>query len=234
MQRHNLSREHIAEAYSRGSGLCSPDDVARANIAIVGAGGIGSYVALALAKLGASSLAIWDDDTVELGNTSAQVYGAADIGRHKVDALAEHIERTAPIPLDVHANRARVMPDTTLPDYVFSCVDSMAARSMIYASVKRDGGKLYDGRIGRDIVRAFAVDTSDESEREYYESTLYTDESGVELPCAERNVAYVAYCVTAFMTSLFASDIRADGRPREIMAKLHDYSFIPIVCETQN
>lgn len=60
-------------------------------VCVVGVGAIGSIVCESLARSGVTTLALWDDDTVEPGNICRSVYQVQDIGKSKVDALREHI-----------------------------------------------------------------------------------------------------------------------------------------------
>lgn len=57
---------------------------------IVGAGGLGSPVALYLAAAGVGHMTLADDDRVELSNLQRQIaHGEADIGRNKAESAAE-------------------------------------------------------------------------------------------------------------------------------------------------
>lgn len=60
-------------------------------IGIVGAGAIGSMVAVSLAKGGIDISRIWDDDIVEPGNICRSAYSMADCGESKVDALKDKV-----------------------------------------------------------------------------------------------------------------------------------------------
>ena len=63
--------------------------LARASVAIVGVGGLGSPVALYLAAAGVGRLGLIDDQKVEASNLNRQVvYEECDIGRTKVEAAA--------------------------------------------------------------------------------------------------------------------------------------------------
>lgn len=63
-----------------------------ASVLIVGAGGLGSPLALYLAAAGVGRLTIVDDDAVALSNLQRQViFATADIGRPKAEAAAEAI-----------------------------------------------------------------------------------------------------------------------------------------------
>lgn len=69
-----------------------------AKILIVGAGGLGSPLALYLAAAGVGSIGLVDADLVELSNLQRQVaHGVTDIGRQKVISAAESIARINPL-----------------------------------------------------------------------------------------------------------------------------------------
>ncbi|MFO0762815.1 MAG: HesA/MoeB/ThiF family protein [Byssovorax sp.] len=64
------------------------------DLLLVGAGGIGAPAALALGAAGLRSLAVVDDDRVELSNLHRQIlFTDRDIGRPKLDAFAEALAR---------------------------------------------------------------------------------------------------------------------------------------------
>jgi adenylyltransferase/sulfurtransferase len=63
-----------------------------ARVLIVGAGGLGSPVALYLAAAGVGTIGIVDDDIVSLSNLQRQVlYNSADVGRRKVEVASERL-----------------------------------------------------------------------------------------------------------------------------------------------
>lgn len=65
-------------------------------IGIAGAGGIGSNIAVNLVRSGIDNLKLVDMDRVEQSNLNRQFYFADQIGRKKVDALAENLCRICP------------------------------------------------------------------------------------------------------------------------------------------
>lgn len=68
-----------------------------ANIAVVGAGGLGSPCLLYLAAAGVGRLTVIDDDAVALSNLQRQImFTTADAGRAKVAAAAEHLAALNP------------------------------------------------------------------------------------------------------------------------------------------
>lgn len=58
-------------------------------IHIVGCGSVGATVAELLVRLGLTNIALWDMDTVSPHNLANQIFRQQDIGRSKVEALAD-------------------------------------------------------------------------------------------------------------------------------------------------
>lgn len=68
----------------------------KGKVAILGLGGLGSNVAISLARIGVGKIIISDFDIVEPSNLNRQQYFIDDIGKHKTDALSENIKRINP------------------------------------------------------------------------------------------------------------------------------------------
>ncbi|MBO3443542.1 sulfur carrier protein ThiS adenylyltransferase ThiF [Clostridium sp. CCUG 7971] len=65
-------------------------------VAILGLGGLGSNIAISLARIGVGKLVLADFDVVEPSNLNRQQYFIDDIGKNKTDALKENIKRINP------------------------------------------------------------------------------------------------------------------------------------------
>ena len=65
-------------------------------VAICGLGGLGSNIAIALARAGIGKLILIDFDRVDITNLHRQQYKAKQIGLYKTDALAENLLEIAP------------------------------------------------------------------------------------------------------------------------------------------
>ena len=67
-----------------------------AQVAIFGLGGLGSNVAMWLARLGVGCLLLYDFDRVELSNLNRQYYFVEDVGEYKAVALLKHLRAVNP------------------------------------------------------------------------------------------------------------------------------------------
>ena len=67
-----------------------------ATVAVCGLGGLGSNIAIALARAGIGKLLLIDFDRVDITNLHRQQYKANQIGRYKTEALAEILLEIAP------------------------------------------------------------------------------------------------------------------------------------------
>ena len=77
-----------------------------ATVAICGLGGLGSNIAIALARAGIGKLILIDFDRVDITNLHRQQYKADQIGMYKTVALAENLKEIAQyISLEIHTER---------------------------------------------------------------------------------------------------------------------------------
>ena len=69
---------------------------AAATVAVCGLGGLGSNIAICLARAGIGKLILIDFDRVDITNLHRQQYKADQIGKYKADALLENLLEIAP------------------------------------------------------------------------------------------------------------------------------------------
>lgn len=79
-------------------------------VGIAGLGGLGSNVAIALARVGVGHLVIADFDVVEPSNLNRQQYFIDQIGLFKTDALLDNLKRINPF-IKIFAYRVNLTPD---------------------------------------------------------------------------------------------------------------------------
>lgn len=105
-------------------------------VGIIGAGGLGSNVAMMLARSGIRHLTIADSDTVEASNLNRQAYFPGDIGQPKVQALARYLRLLEPA-MQLVLHETTITPQNALPLYsacplVVEAVDKAATKQMLY------------------------------------------------------------------------------------------------------
>ena len=133
-----------------GFGELGQRRLAAAHVAVVGAGGLGSPVVLALAAAGVGTLTVIDDDVVEASNLQRQVlHRLADVGAAKT-ASAERVAADLSPETRVRAVRERL--DATNAerllsgaDVVVDGSDAFATRADVAAACERLGVPLVWG-----------------------------------------------------------------------------------------
>lgn len=83
-----------------------PSAVESRRVLVVGCGSVGSFMAVELARSGVRRFVLIDPDIVEWPNLTRTVYGYADVGRPKVEALRDRLHAVFPdIEVEIHAVR---------------------------------------------------------------------------------------------------------------------------------
>ena len=86
----------MQEALHKGLTAEQSQRLQTAKVAVVGLGGLGSNVAMWLARLGVGQLLLYDFDKVELSNLNRQYYFLEDVGHYKATALLRHLQAVNP------------------------------------------------------------------------------------------------------------------------------------------
>ena len=82
--------------FSRNTGLLESSIMNNKTALIVGCGSVGSFIALELARAGVGRFVLVDSDTLEIHNICRHQLGFRDLGRFKVDAVADAIDNINP------------------------------------------------------------------------------------------------------------------------------------------
>lgn len=162
-----------------------PEEFGNRKVAVIGAGATGSAVVVQLAKLGVANLHVYDFDTVEAHNLANQVYGVADVGKPKVEALAEYVKKYAD--LDIHAHNEEVTgQNKDLGKCIFLLTDTMASRKQIFEKAIRYNPSveiMIETRMDVDTMMVYSINPLSPSDIKEWESTLYGDENTARSAC---------------------------------------------------
>ncbi len=107
-----------------------------AKVLVVGAGGLGSPIALYLAAAGVGTLGIIDADTVELSNLQRQViHHTPDVGKTKVQSAAEKIARINPdvtvMPYEYRLTKDNILDRISEYDFVVEGTDNFPTKFLV-------------------------------------------------------------------------------------------------------
>lgn len=126
-------------------GEAAMERLKKARVAVFGIGGVGGYVAEALARSGVFSLDLIDKDLVSLTNLNRQIVALhSTVGRPKVDVMKERILDINP-QAQVRTYQCFYLPDTrdlfdfSQYDYVVDAVDTVTAKLELISQAKQSG-----------------------------------------------------------------------------------------------
>ncbi len=121
------------------------EKLANARVAVFGVGGVGGYVAEALARSGIGSFDLIDSDTISISNINRQIIATVKtVGQYKVDVMKERILDINP-GADVQTYRCFFLPgsEENFPfneySYVVDAVDTVTAKIGIILKAKEAG-----------------------------------------------------------------------------------------------
>ncbi len=133
------SREVMREALNIRHGEELQNKISAARVAVCGLGGLGSNIAIALARAGVGHLHLIDFDRVDLTNLNRQQYAVGQLGQYKTDALRETLSLVSPY-CDVTCDTIKVTEEN-LPellkheDYICEAFDRAEAKAMLVSGV---------------------------------------------------------------------------------------------------
>ncbi|MCS6971412.1 MAG: HesA/MoeB/ThiF family protein [Leptospiraceae bacterium] len=148
-------RKEELERYSRQIllyGRAGQERLARAHVAVIGAGGLGSAFLPILAASGVGKISIWDGDTVERSNLGRQfLYLENEVGLQKAELAAQRLRALNPhIHVIAHAEhftaaQAESLRDATL---VFEGSDSLNTKFLLNDLALKQGFPLVISAVG--------------------------------------------------------------------------------------
>jgi sulfur carrier protein ThiS adenylyltransferase len=129
------TKEEWNKALAERHGEKLQKKISAATVAVCGLGGLGSNIAIALARAGIGKLILIDFDKVDITNLHRQQYKATQIGLYKVDALKENLLEIAPyVTLKTHIIRiteGNAMDILSDADVICEAFDTAETKAML-------------------------------------------------------------------------------------------------------
>lgn len=184
---------------TRQSGLLDQEVLDQQTVELIGCGAIGSHAAEALTKVGIRKLSLWDYDLVESHNLSNQGYYLPDLGKPKVEALAERLREGTGA--EIICQNRKYEGQRLKGGIVVSAVDNMSTRYEIFDKFKESRAKLFiDARMAARFGQVFCVTQAPDSLARY-EGTLFSDEEAYQEPCTEKSTIFCAYGLASLISA---------------------------------
>lgn len=129
------TKEAWNQALTKRQGAALQKKFSSATVAICGLGGLGSNIAIALARAGIGKMILIDFDKVDLSNLHRQQYKVSQIGKYKTDALRENLLEISPyVTLETHTTRVTEENAVRLlrsSDIICEALDDAEAKAML-------------------------------------------------------------------------------------------------------
>lgn len=211
----------IDEARFKNQSALVSKEVLESPIYIIGAGSIGSFTALTLAKMGFGAITVQDFDTIEEHNIANQFYPVDLVGQTKVDALDDMVFRMSGVAISCEGEKWE--PTSRLPrgtKAVVVAVDDMDLRMAIWKAWGPKVPLFIEARMGAEVARVYTVNTQDPFECAFYESTLYPQSEAAPDRCAAKSIIYTVLGCASLIAGLAKKALSYERYPTEV---IYDY-----------
>lgn len=164
-------------------------------IHLIGCGGIGSWTALILAKMGCNNITVYDFDEIEEHNVASQFYEDTQLGELKTEALVSNVCKQSSIAMKI----GEVEEEKDINEgIVIIAIDSMAGRLELNEYFKNKDLMIIDARMGGLQAEFYCCKSKD------YEPTLVAPDEAQHERCTEKAISFNC----AFIGSMICNAVR--------------------------
>lgn len=132
-------KEEMIKAFEARHGKILQKKFFESTVAVCGLGGLGSNIAVSLARAGIGKLILIDYDKVDITNLHRQQYKASQIGMYKTNALFENLKEISPYN-DIVIHTVKIDEDNALEllkeaDIICEAFDNAECKAMLVNTV---------------------------------------------------------------------------------------------------
>lgn len=203
-------------------------------IHIIGCGAIGSTVAENLVRFGLTDIVLYDFDFVEEHNIANQMFRKTDVGKPKVEALAEMLCEINPEVKDTLKLADKGYINQRLSGYVFLCVDNIDLRREIANKCKDNPyvKAMFDFRMRLTDAQHYAAKwDNNDMVKDFINSMAFShEEAKKETPVSACNVA-LSVCPTvrtivAYGVSNFINFVKTGKIKKQILIDAFNFDVL--------
>ncbi len=200
---------------------------------VIGCGAIGSTVAENLVRFGITNITLYDFDKVEAHNIANQMFRSTDIGKLKIEALADQLCEINP---DC-SEGLRLVPEgwtgQRLSGYVFLCVDNIDLRREIATAYKDNAyvKGMFDFRMRLTDAQHYAAAWDDPKMVEDFINSMgfSHEDAKKETPVSACNVTLsvvpTVRMIVACGVANFINYVKGEGIRKMILIDAFNYSL---------
>lgn len=196
------------------------EKVSLLEITLIGCGGIGTWAALSLCRLGIREIILYDGDRVEPVNMAGQLFSSNNIGNYKVNAVSDVLHTYCGYRTRINAVARNFFSSDYTHKMTIGALDNMNARKLIYErwlsiSAYYPDALFIDGRLSANALQVFAIpgglSLPDDDPRkiealkrmkEYEEKWLFDQSEGEETVCSFKQTTYMAQIIGGLIANL--------------------------------
>lgn len=171
---------------------------------VIGAGGIGRWTTLLLAKIGCENITVYDFDTVEDHNVASQFFKESQIGMKKVDALKENVLEQTGIEINTSED---IEDELTIPSesMVIIAIDTMEGRIKLGEAFKKKSIYIIDGRMGGLSFEIYS------GLSDMYSKSLIAPENVSHDACTAKSISFNCAVIAGFIVNFFKKAIKNES-----------------------
>ena len=207
-------------------------------VLLAGCGGIGSYTASALVRMGLEEIALVDFDRVERVNVATQDLENGLVGEMKTNAVADKLRRINPavyVRIWSEAFRPGFFEDWN-PHVLIVATDSIESREEIVEGAlgvlasHSNLELIVDPRMGFEALEVYACRIGDKPDVGELDCVAYLDtlkeRDHVEAPCGAQAIAYTGMFAGAVVASVIRRWLNGVSVPVLVTGDIGSYEFV--------
>jgi len=213
-----MTKAERIRKYIRQSEIINLEKLQKSSVTIIGVGSVGSFVALALAKMGVGKITAYDEDGVEEHNLPGQFFDTISIGEFKTDALEDLLSTFSPE--TKYKGYNKFYTSQKLSETVVLATDNMEkSRWLVWEQfLKQDQCKnLIDARMGAELAKMYTITNKFKTTQKFYKDTLHKDSESHQLPCTARTIIYNVLMISSLISRAYKGIIQKEKFPKEVI-----------------